>query len=241
LHVRGAEVFTAQKRAQFDNPMWHALRGPHAHLAQGGGQLLWYPQAIAPFLAVATPDSAVTSEDLADVGQAPDAYFVGVSPCALPPGWRLGPAANVLQMLYPSDAVPQLAAGQYRILTASDNTSMQALARIAFPAFFRSRTRELGTYVGHFVNGELVSMAGERLALEGFREISGVCTHPDHAGRGHAQRLTQVLLEQHRKLGLRSFLHVSEGNSRARGIYESMGFVVRARLSMKKLQGVGAD
>ena len=170
----------------------------------------------------------------------PSAYFVGVLPRGLPDGWRLGPPVNVLQLLYQSTAGPQRNNGEYRILAESDNSSMQALAKIAFPDFFRSRTRELGTYVGHFENGQLVAMAGERLALKGFREISAVCTHPDHVGRGHAQRLTRVLLEQHRELRLKSFLHVSEANLRARGLYESMGFVVRATLLMRKMEEIPA-
>jgi ribosomal protein S18 acetylase RimI-like enzyme len=218
------DAFTGVNPAQLDNPIWHALTGMHRHLAEGTGHLRWYPQAIAPFFAVSSTDTVIEREELMRAGHVPSAYFVGVLPRTLPAGWRLGPPVNVLQLLYQSTAEPQRNNGEYRLLAASDNPSMQALAKIAFPEFFRSRTRELGTYVGHFENGQLVAMAGERLALEGFREISAVCTHPDHVGRGHAHRLTRVLLEQHRELGLKSFLHVSEGNLRARGLYESMGF-----------------
>jgi ribosomal protein S18 acetylase RimI-like enzyme len=234
------DAFTGTDYAQFDNPMWHALNGIHRHLAEGNGHLRWYPQAIAPFFAVPTADTVIERQELVRAGHVPSAYFVGVLPRGLPDGWRLGPAVNVLQLLYQSTSVPQRNNGEYRILAESDNPSMQALANIAFPDFFRSRTRELGTYVGHIENGQLVAMAGERLALEGFREISAVCTHPDHVGRGHAQRLTRVLLEQHRQLGLKSFLHVSEGNLRARGLYESMGFVVRATLLMRKMEQIPA-
>jgi predicted GNAT family acetyltransferase len=79
-------------------------------------------------------------------------------------------------------------------------------------------------------------MAGERLALTGLQEISGVCTHPDFAGRGHARRLTRALLSRHRRRGVASFLHVSEANAGARRLYESMGFVVRASLLMCKVE-----
>jgi ribosomal protein S18 acetylase RimI-like enzyme len=234
------DAFTGANGAQFDNPMWHALNGIHRHLAEGKGHVRWYPQDIAPFFAVPTTDIVIEPAQLARAGHVPSAYFVGVLPRGLPDGWHLGPAVNVLQLLYQSTAVPQRIDEGDRLLAQSDNPSMQALAKIAFPDFFRSRTRELGTYVGHFETGQLVSMAGERLALEGFREISAVCTHPKHVGRGHAQRLTRVLLDQHRQLGLRSFLHVSEGNLRARGLYESMGFVVRATLLMRRLEQIPA-
>ena len=34
-------------------------------------------------------------------------------------------------------------------------------------------------------------MAGERLALPGYREVSAVCTDPAHLGHGYAQQLTR--------------------------------------------------
>lgn len=74
------------------------------------------------------------------------------------------------------------------------------------------------------------------MALTGLQEISGVCTHPDYGGRGHARRLTRALLSRHRRRGISSFLHVSEGNAGARRLYESMRFVVRAGLGMHKVQ-----
>jgi hypothetical protein len=46
---------------------------------------------------------------------------------------------------------------------------MLALAGIAFPDFFRSRTADLGTYLGIFNGDRLVAMAGERLQLPGPR------------------------------------------------------------------------
>jgi hypothetical protein len=77
---------------------------------------------------------------------------------------------------------------------------------------FPARTPELGLYLGIYDGARLIAMAGERLALTGLQEISGACTHPDFAGRGHARRL-----------------------------YESMGFVVRANLLMCKVERIAAQ
>jgi predicted GNAT family acetyltransferase len=79
-------------------------------------------------------------------------------------------------------------------------------------------------------------MAGERLAVGGMQEISGVCTHPEFAGRGYARRLTQALLRRHRRRGVGSFLHVSESNAAARRLYESMGFEARAALPLARIE-----
>jgi predicted GNAT family acetyltransferase len=113
---------------------------------------------------------------------------------------------------------------------------MLLLTQIAFPEYFRERTAELGEYLGIFDGGRLVAMAGERMALDGWQEISAVCTHPDFLGRGSARRLTLALMYRHRLRGVASFLHVSESNTRARRLYESMGFSVRASLTLGKIE-----
>jgi predicted GNAT family acetyltransferase len=111
-------------------------------------------------------------------------------------------------------------------MTPEDGPAMVALTDLAFPGFFRSRTYEMGAYYGIRINNELAAMAGERLAVPGFREISAVVTHPAHTGRGYATLLMNRLLQDHAAAALKSFLHVSEHNSRAIAIYQRMGFVV---------------
>jgi predicted GNAT family acetyltransferase len=106
-----------------------------------------------------------------------------------------------------------------------DAPDMVALTDLAFPEFFRARTYEVGTYYGIRIDNELVAMAGERLAVPGFREISAVVTHPEHLGKGYATLLMNRLLNDHADVGLKSFLHVKEQNSRAIAIYRRMGFV----------------
>jgi predicted GNAT family acetyltransferase len=110
-------------------------------------------------------------------------------------------------------------------MTSADAPAMVALTDLAFPGFFRSRTHEMGTYYGIRINDELVAMAGERIAVPGFREISAVVTHPAHVGKGYARVLMNRLLQDHAAAGLKSFLHVSE-QSRAIALYQRMGFVV---------------
>ena len=47
----------------------------------------------------------------------------------------------------------------------------------------------MGQYLGIFDGDRLVAMAGERMTLAGFVEVSAVCTHPDYRGRGYAKQL----------------------------------------------------
>jgi len=67
-------------------------------------------------------------------------------------------------------------------------------------------------------------MAGERMHYAAFREISGVCTHPDFQGRGLARRLMGVLLRRQIERGETPFLSVMRDNAGARRTYARMGF-----------------
>lgn len=165
------------------------------------------------------------------------AYFVGICPRSFPDGWRVASHSNIFQ-LFPTGDISEEGEDAGVELGQSDRAAMRELTQIAFPDFFRDRTAELGVYLGIYDGKRLIAMAGERLALAGWQEISGVCTHPDFAGRGHARRLTRALLSRQRRRGVGSFLHVSEGNSGARRLYGSMGFTVRASLEMCKVERI---
>jgi ribosomal protein S18 acetylase RimI-like enzyme len=235
--------------SELDNPMWSALNGPHRQLAVQLDDLAWYPPSIAPFVAIPHPHILPDLESAYDLelahrlesaygrGLATQAYFVGTCPQSLPDTWQVVSRSNILQ-LFPSGNTPEVGEEAGVVLGENDRDAMRQLTQIAFPDFFRERTAELGLYLGIYEADKLVAMAGERLALTGWQEISGVCTHPDFAGRGHARRLTRALLIRQRRRGVRSFLHVSEGNIAARRLYESMGFVVRASLPMCKIERI---
>jgi len=92
------------------------------------------------------------------------------------------------------------------------------------PGPFGLRTIELGDYFGCFDGPRLVAMAGERMQAGGFREISGVCTHPEAQGRGHARRLMARLVRRELQRGETPFLHVMRDNAVAHGFYARMGF-----------------
>ena len=66
---------------------------------------------------------------------------------------------------------------------------MLALVELTHPGPFRRRTVELGNFVGIRRDGRLLAMAGERMWIGDFREVSAVCTHPDAQGRGLARTL----------------------------------------------------
>jgi predicted GNAT family acetyltransferase len=115
---------------------------------------------------------------------------------------------------------------------------MVTLTDVAFPGLFRQRTYTLGNYFGIRVNGELVAMTGERFSLKGYRELSAVCTHPEHTGKGYAARLIHHVMADQAERGLNSFLHVAANNDRAIALYERLGFVKVTEIYMYKVTRV---
>jgi GNAT superfamily N-acetyltransferase len=220
-----------------DNPVWSALGGPHRGLAGRLDGLMWYPPSIAPFVAIPAAGRVPDLESAHHHGLGDQAYFVGACPSSLPDGWQIESRSQILQ-LFPTGEIPEAGEEAGIVLGETDRAAMRALTQIAFPDFFRERTAELGLYLGIYDGERLIAMAGERMALPGLQEISGVCTHPDFAGRGYARKLTRALLSRHRRRGVRSFLHVSEGNAGARRLYQSMGFATRASLAMCKVERI---
>jgi predicted GNAT family acetyltransferase len=82
-------------------------------------------------------------------------------------------------------------------------------------------------------------MAGERMRPTGFTEVSGVCTHPDHRGRGYAGALMRVVTQRILERGEQAFLHVYAAHTATIALYETLGFRVRTTVTYTVLDGPG--
>jgi len=79
-------------------------------------------------------------------------------------------------------------------------------------------------------------MAGERLKVPGYTEVSAVCTHPEHAGQGYARILTTEVVRRILSRGETPFLHVRGDNVRAIELYQRLGFSQRVLLHFAVLR-----
>ena len=119
----------------------------------------------------------------------------------------------------------------YETLTEADAPEMLALALLTKPGPFRSRTRELGPFIGVKSEGRLIAMAGRRMRIDGFTELSGVCTHPDHRGQGYAAGLSRAVVGEILATGEGAFLHAFAEHDATIAFYRSLGFEVRAPMT----------
>jgi predicted GNAT family acetyltransferase len=82
-------------------------------------------------------------------------------------------------------------------------------------------------------------MAGERMRMPGYTEVSGVCTHPDFRGRGLARILSAVVAEKIQARGEQAFLHAWKANRPAISLYEQLGFRLRDEVNVAVLERDG--
>lgn len=215
------------------NPMWASLSSKHAGFADSSGVLKRFVPDVAPFCAVEHADAELADTSCLRAGET--IYFLGVVP-ALPARCTVLGESTVLQMVL--DGTPPDSASAAPTLGAHDKPAMLELTALVYPEFFRTRTAELGKYIGQRAQGRLAAMAGQRLACPGYREISAVCTHPQHRGQGHAGRLIGQLSRAILDDGDLPFLHVSASNKSAWRLYENLGFKASRELRFVKI-GVG--
>ncbi|WP_168733662.1 GNAT family N-acetyltransferase [Deinococcus sp. Arct2-2] len=211
-----------------DNPIWFALTGLHAPFAEVQGPLRSYPEAVAPFSAF--QDSEALEDALASRSR--PVVFFRPSIVPAPPGWTLRQQGEVVQMTLQSAEHLTPPSPNVTPLVAADAAEVQDLVALTRPGPFGARTMELGAYFGVREEGRLVALVGERLRLDGYVEVSAVCTHPEARGRGLAGGLVSHLSRRALGEGVIPFLHVMASNGPARRVYERVGFAERARLGL---------
>ena len=223
---------------QLDDPIWSCLTTRHAHFARGGALARRYPASISPIAALAGvgPAHVAALEALVEVGD--DVGIFGPSAPALPANWETLHASQLTQMIRTDRSLLPEGEADASPLGAADVADMLALVDLTKPGPFRPRTIELGAYIGIREGGRLVAMAGERMWVGSFREVSAVCTHPDAQGRGYARALTARVVNRMLRAGETPFLHAESNKQRAIDLYLALGFVPRARFPLLHVQRI---
>jgi ribosomal protein S18 acetylase RimI-like enzyme len=229
MSVSGASIHP------LDHPIWTALTTRQQALAEGGALARRYPAAMAPFA-----DMADTSaQSFAALGALISASDIAVlftpEPVATPDCFKVLLAKSGEQMLGAPAEAP-VHGVDIVVLGADDAPDMVELTTLTKPGPFSLRTHELGTFLGIRIGGQLVAMAGERMMPANYTEITAVCVHPSHRGRGYGQMLLAAVGQQILARGEIPFLHVFSDNASAIGLYRRQGMQIRRRLHVTVLQ-----
>jgi GNAT superfamily N-acetyltransferase len=203
-----------------DNPIWAALTGPQAALADRFGDAARYPADISLFGGIAGPGGWADMHAMA--GPDSEVYLSG--PYLDPPaGWATTFRSGGVQLTGERVVGRPFAAAE--VLGPADVPEMVDLVERTRPGPFRKRTLELGLYLGVRREGRLAAMAGTRMRLPGgWTEISAICTDPAYRGQALAERLTLAVAHDIQARAERPFLATLATNAGAIRLYERLGF-----------------
>ncbi len=213
--------------------VWSALTTRQTGYSMGGELARRFDPAISPFAAARdnTPEALAALADLIGPDEE-DVYLLQYEEITLPVTLeaRVTAVGVLLTQRSAKEDLPELP-GIVR-LGEADIAEMVALATLTKPGPFTRRTPELGTFWGIRENGRLAAMAGTRLNLDGYTEVSGICTHPDFRGRGLASALSLHVAAQIRARGDTPFLHAYADNHGAIALYRKLGFEIWSEINV---------
>ena len=153
----------------------------------------------------------------------------------IPSTWNIKAARPLLQMVCYKK---QTAVKGVKKITPLKNKHIPAMLRLTHltnPGPFFKRTIRFGNYEGIFNGRQLVAITGQRLQAVNYAEVSAVCTHPKHTGKGYAAQLLQSQLKKIFTASKIPFLHVYPDNP-AVHLYEKMGFKIRKQMMVYFLE-----
>lgn len=218
-----------------DHPIWSALTTTQQHLAEGGARARRYPPEITPFADMAD----MSGESFAALGElmsGPEIAVLFTPEAVTPPAGFDVLLAKPAEQMTGTPAEAAIPGIEPVTLGAADVAEMVALTELTKPGPFSARTHELGTFLGIRIDGKLVAMAGERMKPADYTEMTAICVHPDHRGRGYGQVLLDAVARQILARGEIPFLHLFADNAPAIALYQRQGMTIRRRLYVTVLQ-----
>ena len=214
---------------KLDNPAWHALSEVQQYLQFGNQDTRFFLLDYCPFGGVASVGGASSPDVLAKYATLTEGFFVIGNKPLLPAGLTIDRTMICVQMIIHNPIEVQVNQ-PIVLLEERHHEALYRLVNLVQPGYFRQKTRLLGDYYGIFVGEELVAVAGERMKINEFTEVSAIVNHPAHTGRGYATQLTAHVVNRIFEQGKLPFLHVVETNAHAIRLYEKLGFKIRQRI-----------
>lgn len=227
-----------------NNPVYHALISGDQHLSFGKEKAKFFDESVSPFAGFEEGYDKGFKDlyELLPAGRI--ILYATPQNTKQHEGWELIDAVKGLQLIFDSASEAGKKSLDITPLQEQHIEQMMQLAALTKPGPFGPRTIDFGNYFGVFKNEKLVAMAGQRLHVQQFTEISAVCTHPDHSGKGYASALVQQQVHLIKQQNQTPFLHVREDNRRAIAMYQRLGFKISRPMNfyvLKKEEATGND
>ena len=217
-----------QDDKKLDNPVLFSLSEKHQSFVVDYGSVKFYHPDYCPFGGFEKGNAIAKSID--EYSMMVDSFFIVGEKPELSNLLKLNKELVCLQMIVynPIDVAINDAIVK---LTDEHIDVLYELVNLVQPGYFKNKTALLGNYYGIFKNEELVAVAGERMQMTDFIEVSAVVTHPNHTGKGYAKQLVVYTVNEIFKQNKTPYLHVLEENKGAIQLYEKLGFTIRRKIS----------
>lgn len=213
-----------------DNPVWESLTSVDSAYNAGTKSLKYFPENMSPFVALRNWDTNDLQQLEKDLPANRSFSIMKVNEPDLPSIFQIVFSIPLYQLVCTHFKPFVNPSHKIVPLTTAAIPQMLSLTSKTKPGPFFERTIEFGNYLGIFSNENLVAMAGERLHLNGFTEVSAICTDPAHLGNGYASSLTSAVCQLIKQKGDTPFLHVRQDNTRAIEMYKRLGFEIRSEV-----------
>jgi len=221
-----------------DNPIWNGLTSGNSHLANGTDEVKYFDKEVSPLIGM--KEYSQGNFDTLNQLITEDRTLVMLTAFAVevPEPWQLIRHIKILQLVFTGTLLAPAEDRQFIKLQKEHIPGMLALTKMTTPGPFAGRTIEFGNYEGIFSDGELIAMAGQRTQPRPYIEVSAVCTHPDHHGKGYAGKLITSQLRQITAQSCTPFLHVRSDNDTAIKLYQKLGFDIRTEIHFNTIRKV---
>ena len=213
-----------------DNPIYEALNTEDSNLNRGDKVVAYFDEAVSPFVAMQNWDEMSQQYALNELPENRSWSVMIAKPIIFLEEFEIIFSIPLYQMICTNLLSYSDIDLQVQSLNDFHIPEMLTLTALTKPGPFLDRTIDFGNYIGLFEEDKLIAMAGERMHLEEYTEISAVCTDPNHLGKGYGRQLVSVLANQIKQKGKTPFLHVRYDNLRAIEMYKKLGFEIRSEM-----------
>jgi ribosomal protein S18 acetylase RimI-like enzyme len=219
-----------------DNPAWYALCSGNKNLSNGNEHVKFFDKEVSPFMATRDNGEEYFQMLYNLIPHNAPVIFISPKEMEFPSVWNIRRLIRGIQMIYEGHQIDEEPAAEIIPLNNNHVDQMLGLTKLTDPGPFGPRTIEFGHYYGIMDQNKLVAMAGQRLHVYDFTEISAVCTHPDFTGKGYAKDLLRHQINRMQRASFTPYLHVRSDNHRAIKVYESLNFKTRKEILFYVLQ-----
>jgi GNAT superfamily N-acetyltransferase len=219
---------TNKEDHKLDNPVWYALSENHSAFALDYDGTKFYNPDYCPFGSFILSESTLTA--IKQYELLTDSFFIVGEKPEIDDSLTIIKELICLQMVI-QDKIQLPIGTEILKLTENHNAELLQLVNLVQPGYFKTQTPLLGNYYGIFKEAQLIAVAGERMKMNDFTEVSAIITHPDHTGKGYAKQLISHVVNSILDESKTPFLHVVENNIGAISLYEKLGFVTRRKIS----------